>query len=101
MAIPEEDLPPDHLGPYRIGVIRRQPPRREAYRVPLRERLPIIRIPLRPTDADVHLDIQELIDLSYENGAYEDIDYRAEPVPPLEADDARWADALLRNAGRR
>jgi hypothetical protein len=77
------------------------PPRREAYRVSLRERLPVIPIRLRPTDQDALLDIQLLIDQSYENGAYEDIDYRAEPLPPLDADDAAWADALLKRAGRR
>lgn len=101
LAISEEDLPSDYRGPYRIGVIRMHPPRREAYRVPLRDRLPTIRIPLRPQDMDVHLDIQSLIDRAYESGGYDDIDYRAEPAPPFEGDDAAWADALLRQAGRR
>jgi hypothetical protein len=72
------------------------------YRASLRERLPIIRIPLRETDADARLDIQELIDKAYENGGYDlEIDYRVDPFPPLQGDDADWADALLRQQGRR
>ena len=30
-----------------------------------------------------------------------DIDYSEDPDPPLTGDDARWADALLREQGRR
>jgi hypothetical protein len=74
----------------------------EIYRAPLRERLPVIRIPLRQTDADVPLDLQALIDACYRNGGYEaDIDYKSDPYPPLDPGDARWADALLRKAGLR
>lgn len=31
----------------------------------------------------------------------EDVDYEAEPDPPLDAADARWAGTLLRQTGRR
>ena len=31
----------------------------------------------------------------------DDIDYREVPGPPLTGDDANWADALLREQGRR
>ncbi|MBI4602176.1 MAG: DUF4058 family protein [Planctomycetes bacterium] len=101
LAAPEEDLPPEYRKPYRICVTRLQPPRREVYRVTLRERLPIIRVPLRPRDPDALLDMQALVDASYEAGGYDDIDYRVEPAPALEGDDATWADALLRQAGKR
>ena len=73
----------------------------ELYRAPLRERLPVIPIPLRQTDADVPLDLQALIDLCYEHGRYDDTDYRAEPQPPLDPADAEWADQLLRAQARR
>jgi hypothetical protein len=64
--------------------------------------LPVIRIPLRQTDADVPLDLQALIDQCYRNGDYEDdLNYQTDPYPPLDPDDARWADALLRKLGRR
>jgi hypothetical protein len=96
-------VPLTHLVPYRIGVVRATQPRlAEMYRASLRERLPIIRIPLRETDPDARLDIQELIDKAYENGGYDaEIDYRVDPFPPLQGDDAAWADALLRQQGRR
>ena len=71
------------------------------YRVPLRERLPVISIPLRPADKEVVLDLQSILDQCYRNGGYDDIDYRAEPDPPLSADDSSWANALLREQGRR
>ena len=74
----------------------------EYYPIPLRQRLPAIRIPLRRADSDVALDLQALIDESYESGRYgDDIDYREDPEPPLGSDDAKWAEALLREQGRR
>jgi hypothetical protein len=74
----------------------------DVYDVPLRKRLPVIRVPLREADATVPLDLQALIDDCYRNGDYdEDIDYQVDPEPPLDSEDARWADALLRKAGRR
>ena len=67
----------------------------------MRERLPAIAIPLRQTDRDVPLDLQALLDQCYEAAVYDDIDYREEPDPPLNPDDAQWADSLLREQGRR
>lgn len=63
----------------------------EFYPLPLRKRLPSIHIPLRPTDADVLLDLQPLVDLAYRNGAYSRIDYSQPAEPPLSDDDAAWA----------
>jgi hypothetical protein len=71
------------------------------YRVPLRERLPVIAIPLRPADRDVPLALQVGLDQCYRNGGYDDVDYRGAPEPPLAVGDASWADALLREQGRR
>jgi hypothetical protein len=98
-----QGVPLPYLYPYRICVVRASRPHQaEMYRVPLRERLPIIRIPLRETDPDALLDLQELIDKAYENGGYDtEIDYRVDPFPALQGDDAVWADALLREKGRR
>jgi hypothetical protein len=73
----------------------------EVYGVPLRERLPVISIPLRTADVDVPLDLQAIIEQCHRNGGYDDIDYEAEPDPSLETADAEWADALLRELGRR
>ena len=44
---------------------------------------------------------RSLVDRCYANGRYDDLDYRAEPNPPLEADEAAWADELLRGKGLR
>ena len=66
------------------------------HRIPLRARLPVIQIPLRPEDADASSDLQEILDQCYRNGGYDDIDYSCPPSPPLNSDDAVWADLLIR-----
>ena len=74
----------------------------EVYPMQLRERLPIIKIPLRPDDADVPLDLQALVDQCYRNGAYEDtLDYAIDPDPPLSGADDDWADEYLHEKGLR
>jgi hypothetical protein len=103
LPFPAEELPASHRTPYQ-AVVRRgwHATSVEVYAVPLRAPLPAIKIPLREADADVPLDLQVLIELCYRNGSYEsDIDYRADPDPPLVGSDARWAAALLRKKGLR
>jgi hypothetical protein len=68
----------------------------EVYPIRLRERLPVIRVPLRPSDADVVLDLQPLIDQCHERGRYHLLDYRLALDPPLQPEDAAWAGQLLR-----
>lgn len=96
-------LPDCGFTPYTASCWRASNPHQyELFPIPLRKRLPKIPVPLRPDDADVVLDLQALIGESYESGGYDgDIDYRAEPEPPLTGEDARWADALLRERGLR
>jgi hypothetical protein len=102
MAAPEDHIPRDYRTPYLICIRRAdQLGRVEIYRVPLRERLPNIPIPLRASDKDVVLQLQPLIDECYRDGRYHRIDYRADPRPLLDEDDARWADELLRQQKRR
>jgi hypothetical protein len=103
LAVSEYLVPAAYQAPYRIYVYRSgDESYGEVYRVSLRERLPAIKVPLRESDVDVPLDLQSLIELCYRNGGYDDdIDYQKEPDPPLGADDARWADELLRKQGRR
>jgi hypothetical protein len=98
-----ERLPTTYRTPYGVCVRRGwKHVDVEIYRVSPRERLPVIGIPLRETDDDAPLDLQALIEQCYRNGGYdEDIDYNGDPDPPLEGDDARWAERLLRQAGRR
>jgi hypothetical protein len=69
--------------------------------MPLRERLPILPIPLRQNESPVLLDIQALVDQAYATGRYDRLDYCAQLDPPLSADDTAWAEALLKAAGNR
>jgi hypothetical protein len=96
LAVPPALIPPSHRTTYQICVTRGSRPRKyEVYRAPLAEPLPVIRVPLRSEDADVPLNLQALIDRCYHHGRYDDIDYRAALVPPLEPAEAAWANELL------
>ena len=102
LTVPFDQIPNGHRTPYAACVRRGWSPRElEYYPIPLRERLPAIRIPLRRDDPDVALDLQALVDQCYEAAGYDDIDYGEDPDPPLRPHDARWADALLRERGLR
>ena len=71
----------------------------EVYPAPLRDRLPIVGVPLRAGEVDAVVALQPLVDLCHERGRYDDIDY-VEPLdPPLPSDLAAWADDLLRSTG--
>ena len=100
---PEDQIQPSQRTPYIVSVWRAtQPEVLFAYPCPLRQPLPRIAVPLRVQDADVPLDLQELIQLCYMRGRYHArLDYRVEPAPPLSPPDAAWADDLLRSAGLR
>jgi hypothetical protein len=103
LSVPSYLVPASHRTTYRVCVCRpRAGALGEIYRVPLYERLPVIQVPLRPSDADVPLDLQILIDQCYRNGGYdEDIDYQTAPDPPFSPADGSWADSLLRKQGKR
>lgn len=102
LAVPEELLSERLAHSCRICVTRAEHFNRwEVYPAPLRELLPNFRIPLRPSDRDVVLQLQPLIDDCYRDGRYDRTDYSRDAAPPLKGDDAQWADALLREAGRR
>jgi len=100
-SIDESVMPPNRRTPYMVCVFRAtRLGERAAYPLPLRERLPRIAIPLRPTDRDVTLDLQAVVDEAYEKGRYDRTDYRRPLDPPLPAEDAEWATGVLRMAGR-
>jgi hypothetical protein len=102
LAVQRSRVPKRYQGPYRISVVRaHRKHKAELYQVSLRRPLPMIRIPLRRKDDDVQLNLQSLIDASYVNGGYEDIDYSEILEPVLTGPDAEWADALLREKGLR
>lgn len=103
LAFPLDNLKPRARTPY-MACVRRATRRgkAEVYPMPLWERLPIIKIPLRPDDADVPLDLQALVEQCYRNGGYEGtLNYAAEPNPPLLRADKVWADDYLHEKGLR
>ena len=62
----------------------------------LENRLPTIAIPLKGDDPDAPLNLQQVLNTSYERAAYDaDIDYSQPPNPPLPADYLPWADKLI------
>jgi hypothetical protein len=89
--------------PYLVCVRRATlPGKAEVYPIPLAAKLPTVKVPLRPADADVELAMQALIEQCYRNGGYEgDIDYGRDPEPPLRGAEAEWALELLRSKGLR
>lgn len=93
------DLYPVPKGRVCYHVCATRPPRHgrhEFYVMPLRERLPSIRVPLRRGDPDVALDLQSLIDQCYERGRYGTvIRYEKEPEPPLPPEELAWAREIL------
>lgn len=69
----------------------------------LRQRLPVVPVPLLHPDPDVILDLQAAVDACFALVGYERLlDYAAPPPPPpLEDEDAVWLDDLMRAAGLR
>jgi hypothetical protein len=103
VAVPLQNIAPWRRAPYMVCVRRAAvPSKAEVYPMPLSEPLPTVKVPLRPTDADVQMNLQALIEECYRKGRYEgDVDYRLDPDPPLRGTDAEWALELLRGKGLR
>ena len=100
LEIRHEELPPARRAPYLTCVHRADDEGRwEVYPMPLRQPLPVIAIPCRPTDPDVPLALQPLIDRIYAEGGHDDIDYTKPPHPPLNDADAAWAASLRASRG--
>jgi hypothetical protein len=59
--------------------------------IPLRDRLPVIPIPLRHPDAAARVDLQEVLHRAYDGPGYEHFIYNGEPEPNLSASDVAWA----------
>lgn len=96
ISVREPARPQSWSYPYRACVVRAiRPSFAECYTMPLRERLPAIRIPLRPDDADLRLDLQQLIDAAWRDGRYDAADYARQPVPPFEPSDVEWINGRL------
>lgn len=99
-------LPPDIFLPpceYYVHVSRVQErPKGRIWPIRLREKLPAVGVPLREGDEDAKLDLQAVMNETYDRSAYQvSTDYAADPVPPLPPDLATWADAILKQKGLR
>jgi len=88
---------------YRVLVSRQMSrPGADLYAFNLRDPIPAFPLPLRQGDVEPILDLQAALGQVYDRLSYDQvIDYYQEPVPPLAADAMAWADALLRDQGRR
>jgi hypothetical protein len=68
----------------------------EFYPIPLHDPLPAIKIPLRPKDDDIVLNLAAVLEQTYRKGRYDEIlDYDTPPDPALSDDDAKWARRLI------
>lgn len=95
--VPMELIPATHRTTYQACIWRAAfPTRYEVYAMPLQARLPVIRVPLRPDDKDVVLDLQALVEQAYERGRYDRIDYTRPLDPSLSGGDAEWVQEQLR-----
>jgi hypothetical protein len=70
-------------------------PRAGFWAVGLRDRLPVIPVPLRAGDGDARVDLQEALHAAYDAAGYERYIYEGAPEPPLAPDDAAWAAPFL------
>jgi Protein of unknown function (DUF4058) len=63
--------------------------------VALRKRLPVIPVPVRAPDSDARIDLQAVLDRTYDDAGYADYIYEGNPHPRLDGDDAAWARQFL------
>jgi hypothetical protein len=70
-------------------------PLADLWPIALRDRLPVIPIPLRPPETEARVDLQEVLDKAYDGPGYEHFIYEGEPEPGLAPEDAEWARSLV------
>lgn len=70
-------------------------PRVAVWPVRLRERLPVVPIPLVPDHPPVTLDLMAALHETYDAAGYWKYIYDGEPDPPLHPEDAKWARGVL------
>ncbi len=88
---------------YRI-LVSREAARPQADLLPfgVRQPIPDFLLPLQPGDEELVVPLNALLHELYDRAGYDlRINYRADPEPPLEGEDAAWTDALLREKGLR
>jgi hypothetical protein len=91
--LPVEDLP--RCDYYALVSRADARPVADLWPLALRDRLPVIPIPLNPPDADILLDLQSLLDQVYDAAGYAKHIYRHSPQPRLSANDSKWAEEII------
>jgi hypothetical protein len=91
--MPVEDLP--ECSYYALVSRVENRPDVELWPLGLRDRLPVIPVPLRAPDPDAQLDLQEVLNQLYDGAGYAYRIYGGPPEPRLNAEDAAWAQQFL------
>jgi len=86
---------------YHVSVtVAGSPTRYFARPIKLKERLPIIQVPLDPGVPLVRIDLQPLLDRAYDTGRYRQLARYSRPCdPPLTPEQQAWAESILRAKG--
>lgn len=94
---PMTDAPPHVDEPaYAVTIWRAcQLSRAEFRGLDLRSPLPALRVPLRPGEEDLSLELQPVADRAHLSGAVHKLDHARPLAPPLSDDDAAWARELI------
>jgi hypothetical protein len=87
---------------YYIFLCRRNEfPATDRWAFTVREKLPVIPVPISSEQADAPLNLRAVLDRVYDDGRYaEELDYTIPPVPPLSVTDADWAVEYLKKPDR-
>jgi hypothetical protein len=88
---------------YRVTVrVPQDPAAVYLFPIRLQDRLPSQVLPLRKGDPEIKLELQSHIEHAYVSGRYDRrIDYTKPCEPPLDSEDAAFADELLKASGKR
>ncbi len=71
-------------------------PQARAYQFGIRDAIPDIPIPLRPSELDKLLPLNHLLHALYDRGGYDlAIDYTEQSTPPLTAEETAWLQQLM------
>jgi uncharacterized protein DUF4058 len=96
-------LPDGRMPAHSVNIFRAELPlQREIYPITYSQVLPAIRIPLRPDDQDVWLNLQELAEQCHADCGFDkSTQYTRDPEPPLTPEDSAWLDAHLKSRNLR
>ncbi len=91
--MPADDRPE---GDYSVLISRSgRRPAADFWPIRLRDRLPVIPIPLKSTDQDGQIDLQQVLHQAHDGPGYEKFIYDGLPEPPLSTEDAEWAGPFI------